>query len=535
MLPNRKLACTIFLAILGIFLSIFYFQSPINDFGNYYFGSKFALQGVGIHDIYEPYKFNLLIRELPDLRSQQFLENYAVVPPFTLLFYIPFTFIDIYTAKFFFNLFSVLVFCFFLFRLLRQMEINSRLVFLLPLLLIVPFRNNILFGQTYLLLTGLLMAGFIFEQKKKNALAALFYAIPIALKISPVILLFYLLARKNFKTFFLVILFTSLFFFSAIYFTGWNFMKQYIFDFLPRMSVNEINNPYATTYQSFTVLLRNLFIPDLLLNPAALFNSVFAFEIFSGLLTGIIFFFFARQLLKSKDNFAAFSFTLLSGCLLTAYTSSYSLIFLLPICITAIKNTNSPFFFRFSTLREIISSPASNLLLIFLICTIPVNAFQSLPLLLRFPRLYLLFLLFISYCFVRPPIKINWKWLSLSALIFISTSIMFSKRRDKSQYFLHTEISLLSYDFEFRGKELVLKILDENGSSEKIIPLKDSVRSVQPIPLINNQIFFPDQLTNTTELKRNPVLLNNTEIVYLGDQNRGIGFYALRKIPLELK
>ncbi|MEO8088544.1 MAG: hypothetical protein ABI763_17125, partial [Bacteroidota bacterium] len=117
----------------------------------------------------------------------------------------------------------------------------------------------------------------------------------------------------------------------------------------------------------------------------------------------------------------------------------------------------------------------------------------------------------------------------------ISTSILFSKHRDKSQYFLGSEISLLSYDFEFRENKLVLKILDENGPSEKIIPLRDTVRSVQPVPLINNQIFFPGQLTNTAEHKRNPVLLNNTEIIYLGDQNRGIGFYALRKIPLELK
>ncbi|MEO8088577.1 MAG: glycosyltransferase family 87 protein, partial [Bacteroidota bacterium] len=441
MFKDRNFLGSILFVGLGIFFSAFYFQSPIHDFGNYYFGSKFALQGINIHDIYEPYKFNLLIRELPDLRGQQFLENYAVVPPFTLLCYIPFSFIDIYTAKLFFNLFSVLVFCFFLFRLLRHLEINSRLVFLLPLLLIVPFRNNILFGQTYLLLTGLLMAGFIFEQKKKNIIAALFYAIPIALKISPAILLFYLLARKNFKVFFLVILFTSLFFLSAIYFTGWNFMQQYIFDFIPRMSENEINNPYATTYQSITVLLRNLFIPDLLLNPAALFNSVFAFKIFSGLLTGILFFFFARQLLKSKDNFAAFSFTLLSGCLLTAYTSSYSLIFLLPFCITAIKNTRGSFTFSFASsrlsgLREMISSPAAYLLLIFLICTIPVNAFQSLPLLLRFPRLYLLLILFFTFCYENQLFKINWKWFSLCLLMFISTSILFSKHRDKSQYFL---------------------------------------------------------------------------------------------------
>jgi hypothetical protein len=292
MLKDKNFLCCILLSALGIFFSIFFFNHPVHDYGNYYFGSTFALQGVNIRDIYEPYKFNLLIRDQPGMLHQEFFDNYAVVPPFTLLFYIPFTLADVYTSKFAFNIFSVFVFCFFLLRLLRHQDIQSPFVFLLLLIFIVPFRNNILFGQTYLLVTGFLLAGFVAEEKKKNLAAAIFYSLAIAHKISPAILLLYLIARKNFRSVFLTTLFTAALFLASVYITGWNFMKEYFLDYIPRMSVNEINNPYATTYQSITILLRNLFIPDQLLNPSAIFNSPVTFFILSGLCTGTLFFFF---------------------------------------------------------------------------------------------------------------------------------------------------------------------------------------------------------------------------------------------------
>ncbi|MCX6274305.1 MAG: glycosyltransferase family 87 protein, partial [Bacteroidetes bacterium] len=291
MLKDKNLISCLAFALLGIVLSIVFFSSPIHDFGNYYFGSKFALQGVNIRDIYEPYKFNLLIRNLPGFQDLKFLYNYAVVPPFTLLCYLPFTVTDVYTSKLLFNIISVLGFSFSLFRLLRHLKIVSPLVLLLPLLLFIPFRNNILFGQTYLLLTAFLMTGFVAEEKNKNTMAAIFYALTIALKISPAILLLYMLARKNYKAFSVTILFSSIFFLSSVYFTGWEFMKQYFLEFIPRMSTNEINNPWATTYQSITVLLRNLFIHDQLLNPTAMFSSAhndyrFTYSILCGLSTG---------------------------------------------------------------------------------------------------------------------------------------------------------------------------------------------------------------------------------------------------------
>ncbi len=519
MLNGRDFRPVALFFVVGTILCIYHFNSPIHDFGNYYFGSKFALAGISIRDIYEPYKFNLLIRNLPGMQHENFLENYAVVPPFTLLFYLPFTFFDAGISKLIFNILSLVTFSFFLSRLLKHLSVNSGYVYLLPLIFIIPFRNNILFGQTYLLLLGFLMAGFIQEEKKNNFSAAILYALSMALKISPFILLFYLLARKNFKLLILTISFSILLFISAAYFTGWNFMKEYLLNYIPRMSTNEINNPFATTYQSATVLLRNIFIRDQLLNPAAFYNSSFLFKLLSGLFTGILFFFFSKKLNRESDLFTRFSFTLLAGNLFTAYTSNYSLILMLPACIDVIRKKHSRLIYI--------------LILILAISSVPINLFQSLPLLLRFPRLYLLLILFFIFFKENKLISKDLKWITLSITFFIAVTFSFSKSKsDQSNYFLADEISLLSYDYEFRNGNLAIKIMEENGPVEKTIPLTEPVTSIVPLPLINNRIYYSGQLINGNDHKLKPLLINNNMIVYLSDKGRGIGFYAMRKIPM---
>lgn len=520
MMKDKNLLCSLLCAAAGIIFCLLYYGHPVHDYGNYYFGSRFALEGKNIHDIYEPWRFNLLIRSQPGFAHLEFLENYAVVPPFTLYFYIPFTWMDVDTSKLVFNFLSVGVFCIALYGLLKHLNIRSWLVITLPLLLFIPFRNNILFGQSYLLLAGFLMAGFVAQEKKKIWLAALFYSLAIVLKISPAILLLYLAATRQFRLLALTAATSAMLFLSALYFTGWDFMMEYIFNYIPRMSVNEINNPYATTYQSVTVLLRNLFIPDKLLNPASHFDSYNAFALISGICMGVLFFFFAKQLFKSKEPFSAFSFALLGGCLFTAYTSTYSLVFLVPAIIEVIRKNHAMSLLIF--------------LLIFLVCNLPVNAFQSLPLLLRFPRLYLLLFLFFLLAGKQEFTGGKWKWLGASVAFFIAVTFFTTKKsNDRSAYYVQDEISLLSYEFSFAGKELTLQTLEAGGPAIKTIQLADSIFSVQKIPLRENQVYYNGFLTSGNDHKLNPVVINKKEIVYLSDKNRGIGFYALRKIDLQ--
>lgn len=517
MSAHKNTIVVAFIFLLGIVLSVLYYNSPVHDFGNYYFGSRFVLEGKPVSEIYEPYRFNEMIRAVPGMAREKFLENYAVVPPFTLIFYIPFSLFELHNSKFLFNLVSVMLFCFFLLRLLRHLKTDSPMIYLLPLIFLTPFRNNLLFGQTYLLLMALLMAGFLAEEKKQNTAAAVLYALSIALKFSPAALLIYLFVRKNARLGLLTVLFSGIFFFSAAIFTSWNFMMHYVFDFIPRMSVNEINNPYATSYQSLTVLLRNLFIPDLLLNPSAWFDSAWIFSALSGLFAGILFFFFLSGIARSAERFSAFGMTLLFIVLFPAYTSNYSLVFLLPVVVSALQKSNRK--------NSIV------LILVFLIANIPVSDFQSFPLLFRFPRLYLLLILFFMLCPDQRWRRRDFMLLGCSATFFIAASFFSSaKAKDPSRYFFDKEVALLCSGFEFRGKEILVRFTDETGSHEKSFPLRDSVYAATPLELKNGQVFYGQQLTFGSDQKLKPVLVNRKEVVYLGDRNRGIGFYTLRKI-----
>jgi len=517
MFPNRNLICCLIFFIAGLFLSVSYYSYPIHDFGNYYFGSRFALEGKDATEIYEPFKFNLAVRNLPGMEHEKFLLNYAVVPPCTLFFYIPFTFWDIHLAKFLFNLISLLVFCFLLFRLLKHLNIVSFWILLLPVLVFIPFRNNFLFGQAYLLITGLIMGGFTAELKNKNLIAAIFYSIAIVLKISPAILLIYLLIRKKNRLFFLTSLISAVVFLAAISVTGWDLMADYLFKSIPRMSLNEINNPYATTYQSFTVLLRNLFVPDQLLNPDAAIHAPLVFSMANGFFTGIIFFFLITKLKILVNDFSAFAFTLFSSLILTSYTSSYSMVFLIPLCIHLIRT--KPKFYPLL------------ILLILAIATIPVTAFQSLPLLFRFPRLYLLVILFFIISSEREMIASRFKWMLASMALFAGISIMLLKKdHDGSTYFLSNEAGLISYDFQIAGNNLLLKTLYEDGSHVNEYVLADSIRSVRPLSLVDGQISFNGHVSSSSDNKLNPVLINDNYILYLSDKNRGIGFYTLRML-----
>lgn len=515
MLKDKNFLCCLAVAVIGIGFSIAFFNQPVHDYGNYFFGSRFALRGENISDIYEPYRFNLMIRNEPEMHQEKFLDNYAVVPPFTLLFYIPFTLMEVHASKCLFNIFSVLVMSFFLFRLLKHLDVKTKWILLLPFLFLVPLRTNVLFGQTYLLLAGLLMGGYAAAEKQRNYLSGFYFALTIALKISPAILLVYLLRRKNYKALFSTLGFTLIFFLTALYFTGFRMMETYLLEYVPRMAVNEINNPYATTYQSFTVLLRNLFIPDQLLNPDALHSS-FAFSLLSGMITGIIIFLLMSFLLKTRDHFYAFACILLAGCLLTAYTASYALIFLIPLAIELIRKEKFVL-----------------CLLVFLICSIPVNYFQSFPLLLRFPRLYLILILFMLG--VGPQIhRKEIRWLIPSMGLFTGLALLMNRtKNDESIYLLEKETALLTYDFNLTGHELKYTVLDETGPSEKSTRLNIDVNSIQPLEVRNDQVFYQNKaITGGSGNKIKPVLVNGNTVLYLSDEHRGIGFYALRKITL---
>ena len=55
--------------------------------------------------------------------------------------------------------------------------------------------------------------------------------------------------------------------------------------------------------------------------------------------------------------------------------------------------------------------------------------------------------------------------------------------------------------------------------------------SSEEIEILDNQIYYKnEQLTFDHSNKKDAVLINGNEVVFLSDKNRGIGFFDLRKM-----
>lgn len=171
-------------------------HKPIGDFGNYYYGSKFLAEGNWGTWIYEPAKFNLAIY---DLGERNFFLNYTPVPPFSSIIYLPFTLFNASDAKLIWNILNSLLFIFTIYRLQKTHTVHYLFWCLIPVFFFTPIRNTITEGQSYFLILFLLVEGYLQYSKGRVWLMALLWALSIHLKISPAIVLLFLLFNKDFK------------------------------------------------------------------------------------------------------------------------------------------------------------------------------------------------------------------------------------------------------------------------------------------------------------------------------------------------
>ncbi len=324
---RNDLLFVLLLALTGIVLSFYVQHKPLGDFGNYYFSGKMAFTGQVWEKVYDVYAFNSWINE-----PQLFLDHTSVPPQSILLFYPLQLFADPYTAKLVFNIFGTLLFAFACWRLLRSGLIKRSVFFVMLIPALVPFYYNVLFGQTYLLLGALLVFTVLLYEKQRWLAAAGLLAMVIAFKITPVVLLVYLLWKKDFRFAGATVLFSVLLLGLTVPFTGADTLAHYYNEILPRMLQGYVSDPYSESFHGFIVLLRKLFSFDAVLNPApaaalsdawiTLLNSVFTLVVLVCCLMQ-----FRRE---AGQTGRAFFLLLLFTNLCSGYNSSYALLLFLP-------------------------------------------------------------------------------------------------------------------------------------------------------------------------------------------------------------
>lgn len=504
------------LFFLAVLLGYFIYKAagaPYSDFAGYYFGSAGLLQG-NYQNVYDTYALNALIAQKG---YTGIFVSYTPFPPFTSILLAPFLLFPIAVAKIVFNIFSAVLFVTAIFRAIKYFHIPVWLVWLIPVLFFIPLRNNIFFGQAYLLLFATLLQGYLAYKKGRPIVAALLWAVAIVFKLFPLVILFFLVAKKQYTQVVYCMAACLLLGIVSLVCNGFASWQYYVFTIFPRANSGELNDSYTYLFQSAFMLLKNLFVYDEVQNPQVLFNSTPAFIICMVLFKAmIIACCVGISLNKKATDLLVFASWITASMLLSPNGSSYSLILLL-LPFLALANSERGYLYI-------------SIGLLFFICAIPVQAIANWPLLLQFPRLYLL-LLFFFLMFGITGTRLPFKpFIAFFVVLLLADAGKLVARPDNSTYLLKEELPLV-YSYAIKDNRLIYYYWDNTGSHEAVTGFIAQNSTTGSVRIQNNQLFYRNkQLTSTPDRKKQAMLINGKEIVYLSDKNRGFGFYTLRRL-----
>jgi hypothetical protein len=489
---------------------------PIHDFSNYYFGGKFLTEGNFDFRIYFPYEFN---KAISGLGCQNIFASYAPNTPFLAFLFSPFSLVPAGTAKLVFNCISISLFAFSIYRLFSFYKINPKFALLIPILFLVPIKNNLLFGQVYFLLFFLFAEGWLAYEKERWKLMALFWGLAILLKVFPMLLLLFLLFRKQWKPLFYLIASCVLLFGISLIFTGVDIWFFYLKEVLPKASNGEIATAFVPNYQSVFMFLKELLVFDATDNPNAIFNCP---VLFSALILAYkivvlgLGFFISR---KSSTLLYAVSYWVLAMILLSPYGSTYTLILLLFPFLTVLKS-------EISNVKKVVFFVA-----LFLISNLPLSFFLANQFPFSYLRMFVLLLLFVLFL-IQSRQKINWKFLAAACFAPMILVLSFKKNEMVKSTILLKNGPILIYDYEIKSNQLTYFYWSEKGGNKVSVPFK--IVSALELDIKENQIVAKGKIiTFDASHKYKPMLIDNKTIIYLSDYDRGIGFYTLRKIMLK--
>jgi hypothetical protein len=489
--------------------------APFSDFAGYYFGSQELLRGNYQH-VYDTYSLNALIAQKG---YTGVFVCYAPFPPFTSIVFAPFLLLPITVSKIVFNIFSAAVFIWSVTRAIKFFSVPAWVTWLIPVLFLIPLRNNIYFGQAYLLLFALLLEGYTAYKKGRMVLAALLWSVAIVFKLFPLVILFFWVVKKQYKPALYCVVACALLGAMSVLVNGFAAWQYYVFTIFPRATSGDLNDSYTYLFQSAFMLLKNLFVYDAVQNPHVLFNSKPVFIISmvlykAALLAACV----GISLHKKTTDVIAFAGWVTASMLLSPNGSTYSLILLL-FPLLALCNSKRIYLYV-------------AMVLVFFINVIPVQSLAHWPLLLQFPRLYLLLLLFLLLV-IDAGVRFYPKPLiAFFILLLLADAPKLFAQKNNSTYLLPNELPLV-YTYAIKDNRLVYYYWDEKGAHETVTGYSVQQYSTAEVQIQSNQLYYKGkQLTSTPDRKQQAMLVNGHSIIYLSDQNRGFGFYALRQVVL---
>lgn len=492
---------------------------PVHDFANYYFGGKFLADGNFNTLIYFPYEFN---KAISDLGHEHLFAAYAPNTPFLAVVFAPLSLLAVGTAKLLFNCLSIVLLAVGLIRLFSHYRLHTVYALLIPVLFMVPIKNDLLFGQVYFVLFFLLAEGWLAYEKQSWKKMALFWGLVILLKVFPMILIFPLVFRKQWKPLLFLLVACLALFGISLLFVGIDVWLFYFQSVMPKASKGELATAFVDNYQSVLMLLKRLFIYDVVENPNPWFRAPGYFSAASiafkiGMLA--LGYFISRKPTQdpAKNNLMVFGFWMLAANLLSPYGSTYTFILWVFPVLALLKST-------ISTVLK-----AGLLGLLFLVCNLPLSLFIDNGFPFSYVRLLLVMAFFMGFALISFR-KSTWiRALALGCLVFFAATFRQQDAPERSTDLIAEGSPILTYDYEVANDGIHYYYWNEKGRNNG--KLLFHVQSAIPLKIKHHQVFYNKrQLTFDNSKKRKAILLNHKTLLYLSDQGRGIGFYAIRKL-----
>jgi hypothetical protein len=497
-----------FITLIGLVLivAIYFMGKPINDFGNYYYGSKIALEGKeSVALLYSDiHWFN---EKVKSFGQEDFFGNHIPVPPFSILFYAPFTVFPPGTAKIIFNLFSLICFAFSFYRLQKKGPGIHPLA--LGLIFIFPLYNNMVQGQAYLLITAMIIEVWLNYKEKRIWISALFIALLFHLKLFPAAIALYFIFTREFRLLLISSCITLGMALLTAAFTGWDAVINYYTVIVPRLFSGEVIDPFYYGHQGLDVVLKQLFVSDALHNPNPLANVPLLVPVVKGVISGFIFYTLYKIVIARKDA-VVFFFTVLCFLLLSAYVPNYSFVMLLPFAA----------FFHCFNRKWII------LALLFLVVSIPMSLFTECPEFVKYSRILLMITLWaIIFTEMKRSLQLTSVFVSM---IFFTGVFSLQYANEANNYMRGAKADAVYYGIEQKGDAIVLKRCGGYKDESDTVFFKGSV--IEPLNLSDvDEKKFPDLFVKRQNVK-DVFLVNYRSLLFLSDLNQGVGMYKPRMI-----
>jgi hypothetical protein len=300
------------------------------DFPNYYLGARLYHQGSPIERVYEWIWFQ---RQKDHQRIDQRLVGFIPLTLPSILPIAPWCSLPPLQAKHVWLLINLLFLGLTAVLLKAITQLDVQRIAMLTFLAVLPLHDSFLYGQMHIFVLLLLTLSAWLYFRKSFVFSGLVLAIAAALKIYPALFLIFFVFKKQWRAAASLIVGLCCAALMSLYLFGQDACRLYALEVLPRALKGEVTDPYNVAWNSFTALLRRLFLlePELNPNPVAHLPSLYAF--LQPAVHGVIFVVFmwaisskTEDSSRTKLEWATYSFLLL---LLSSQPASYHLVALI--------------------------------------------------------------------------------------------------------------------------------------------------------------------------------------------------------------